>query len=147
MQILFTLDPEDGIDPNDPLGDITLSDNQTTLSVESTYLDSWFDSLIKGFKSLQTNQKITLDLIEEPETLTFEPILDGFKISYGKQTLLFNTLNEFYQPLLLSAQQFLSQLDQNNNKTTTLPNLINIRHFIEQSILQSEQELNRIVIV
>ena len=147
MQILFTLDPEDGIDPNDPLGDITLSDNQTTLSVESTYLDSWFDSLIKGFKSLQTNQKITLDLIEEPETLTFEPILDGFKISYGKQTLLFNTLNEFYQPLLLSAQQFLSQLDQNNNKTTTVPNLINIRHFIEQSILQSEQELNRIVIV
>jgi hypothetical protein len=147
MQILFTLDPEDGIDPNDPLGDITLSDNQTTLSVESTYLDSWFDSLIKGFKSLQTNQKITLDLIEEPETLTFEPILDGFKISYGKQTLLFNTLNEFYQPLLLSAQQFLSQLDQNNNKTTTLPNLINIRHFIKQSILQSEQELNRIVIV
>ena len=147
MQILFTLDPEDGIDPNDPLGDITLSDNQTTLSVESTYLDSWFDSLIKGFKSLQTNQKIILDLIEEPETLTFEPILDCFKISYGKQTLLFNTLNEFYQPLLLSAQQFLSQLDQNNNKTTTLPNLINIRHFIEQSILQSEQELNRIVIV
>jgi len=147
MQILFTLDPEDGIDPNDPLGDITLSDNQTTLSVESTYLDSWFDSLIKGFKSLQTNQKITLDLIEEPETLTFEPILDGFKISYGKQTLLFNTLNEFYQPLLLSAQQFLSQLDQNNNKTTTLPNLINIRHFIKQTILQSEQELNRIVIV
>ena len=46
MKILFTLDQDEGVDPNDPIGDIIITNDQTRLSVESTYLDSWFDVLI-----------------------------------------------------------------------------------------------------
>lgn len=143
MNILFALDPADGIDPDDPIGDITLTNGQTTLSIESTYLDSWFETLINGFKSLQINQKITLEIPEEPELIIFEPIVEGFKISYGKKALFFQSLNEFLQPLLLAAQEFLAQLDQNSRQKDSFPNLVNLRQFIEQSAEQRSQKLTR----
>ncbi|MFM7574767.1 MAG: hypothetical protein ACKO4S_16795 [Snowella sp.] len=40
MKISFTLDQDEGIDPNDPIGDIVITNAQNRLSVESTYLDS-----------------------------------------------------------------------------------------------------------
>lgn len=133
MQILFTLDQDDGIDLIDPLGDIIITNNQSTLSVESTYLDSWFDVLINGLNSLQNNCKITLEIIEEPKVITFEPVLEGFKISYGKEVLFFDNLNEFYQSLLKSAQEFLSQLKQTQKNCSNLSILNKIDNFIEQS--------------
>ncbi len=112
MNISFKLDRDEEIDPNDPLGDIRITDNHTLLSVESTYLDSWFDVLIDGYKSLKNHKKVTLEIWEEPEVITFEPVLRGFKISYEKKELFFSDLNEFYQSLLTSTQDFLSQLEQ-----------------------------------
>ncbi len=143
MKISFTLDREQGIDPNDPLGDIIITNNQNILSVEATYLDSWFDVLIDGLKSLQNNNKITLEIVEEPEVITFEPLLEGFKITYGKQTLLFSNLNDFYESLLTSAQAFLSQLEEKSENFSNLPLLSNIYDFIAQSTLQNrEKSLN-----
>ena len=147
MKILFTLDSSDGIDPKDPIGDITITDEQTLLSIESTYLDSWFETLIDGFKSLKINQKITLEIMEEPESITFEPISQGFKISYRKRVLFLSNLNEFLQPLLLSAQEFLALLDQNEIKPENLLNLLSIRQFIEDYTHQQEPQLTRTVLV
>ena len=141
MKISFTLDQDEGIDPNDPLGDIVIRDAKTLLSVESTYLDSWFDVLIDGYKGLKNQKKVTLEIVEEPEVITFEPVLKGFKISYGKEELFFNSLNEFYQSLLTSAQDFLSQLESEGANLSNLPILIKINHFIEQSTIK--QQLNR----
>ncbi|MGK7893199.1 MAG: hypothetical protein AB4372_06095 [Xenococcus sp. (in: cyanobacteria)] len=66
MNISFKLDRDEEIDPNDPLGDIRIRSNQTLLLVRATYLDSWFDVLIDGYKSLKNKQKVTLEIIEEP---------------------------------------------------------------------------------
>lgn len=141
MEISFTLDRDEGIDPNDPLGNIVIRDAKTLLSVESTYLDSWFDVLIDGYKGLKNQKKLTLEIVEEPEVITFEPIFKGFKISYGKEELFFNSLNEFYQSLLTSAQDFLSQLELEGVNLAELPIIIKIHHFIEQSTIK--QQLNR----
>ena len=89
MNISFKLDRDEEIDPNDPLGDIRITDNHTLLSVESTYLDSWFDVLIDGYKSLKNQKKVALEIIEEPDAIIFEPVLRGFKLKYGKKELLF----------------------------------------------------------
>ena len=140
MKISFTLDQDEGIDPNDPIGDIVITNAQTRLSVESTYLDSWFDVLIDGYKSLQNQNKITLEIVEEPDVITFETVLNGFKVSYGKQKLFFNDLNEFYQSLLISAKELLFQLDQSQENLSNFPLLIKIHNFIEQSSTQQEQK-------
>lgn len=133
MKILFKLDQEEGIDPIDPVGDIIITNAQTKLSVESTYLDSWFEVLIDGYQSLQNQNKVTLEIVEEPNLITFEPVLEGFKISYGKQELFFKNLNEFYQSLLTSAQQLRFQLEQDQEKITNLPILSKITNFVQQS--------------
>ena len=140
MKILFTLDQEQEIDPNDPLGNLIITNSQTTLSVESTYLDSWFDVLIDGFQGLQNNNKITLEIVEEPESITFAPVLEGFKISYGKQALFFSNLNVFHQSLLASAKDFLSQLKQERENISNLPLLSKINHFVQQSTIQKQRE-------
>ena len=140
MKILFTLDQDEGIDPNDPIGDIVITNAQTRLSVESTYLDSWFNVLIDGYKSLQNQNKITLEIVEEPDVITFETVLNVFKVSYGKQKLFFSDLNEFYQSLLTSAKELLFQLDQSQENLSNFPLLIKIYNFIEQSSTQQEQK-------
>ncbi len=139
MKISFKLDRDEGIDPNDPLGNIRIRDDQTLLSVESTYLDSWFDVLIDGYKSLKNHKKVTLEIWEEPEVITFEPVLRGFKISYEKKELFFSDLNEFYQSLLTSTQDFLSQLEQEGGNLSELPIFIKIHQFIEQSTRKKQQ--------
>ena len=140
MKILFELDRDEVIEPNDPLGDIRIGDGQNLLSVKSTYLDSWFDVLIDGYKSLKNHKKITLEIIEEPEVITFEPVLRGFKISYGKKELFFSDLNEFYQSLLTSTEDFQSQLEQEGENLSELPIFIKISHFIEQSTIKQKQD-------
>jgi hypothetical protein len=138
MKISFALDQDEGIDPNDPIGDIVITNAQNRLSVESTYLDSWFDVLIDGYKSLQNQNTITLEIVEEPDVITFETVLNGFKVSYGKQKLFFSDLNEFYQSLLTSAKELLFQLDQAQENLSNFPLLIKIHDFIEQSSTQQK---------
>ncbi len=140
MKISFTLDQDDGIDPNDPIGDILITNDHTQLLIKSTYLDSWFDVLIDGYKSLQNRNKITLEIIEEPDAVTFETVLKGFKINYGKQELFFSDLNNFYQSLLISAKEFLLQLEQSQENLANFPLLSKIRSFIEQPPTQQEQQ-------
>ena len=123
IKIRFILDHDQGID-NEPVGDIIISNAHSKLSDKSTYLDSWFDVLIDGYQALKSNKKLTLEILEEPNPITFEPILNGFKITYGKQKLSFNSLKEFDQSLLTSAQEFLRQLEQDNLSNFFLLNKI-----------------------
>ena len=141
MKILFRLDQDEGIDPNDPIGDIMIRNDRTLLSIKSTYLDSWFDVLIDGYKSLLNQKEVTLELVEEPETITFKPVLKGFKFSYGKQELFFSDLSEFHQCLLTSTQDFLAQLEQDEENLFNLPNLIKIYHFSQQAAMKKQENL------
>jgi hypothetical protein len=88
----------------------------------------------------QNSNKITLEIVEEPDVITFETVLNGFKVSYGKQKLFFSDLNEFYQSLLTSAKELLFQLDQSQENLSNFPLLIKIYNFIEQSSTQQEQK-------
>lgn len=104
MNISFVLDREEKIDPNEALGDIIISNNKSQIAVISTYLDSWFDALINGYKNLEKHNKMTLEIVEEPELITFETNKNGFNISYGKQVIFFDNIQEFYLCLLKSSQ-------------------------------------------
>jgi hypothetical protein len=138
MKILFLLDENDEnevIDPNDPIGDITIISNHAQLSVKSTYLDSWFNVLIEGYNNLQEQNKITLEIFEEPDLITFEPVINGFKIAYGRQELFFSNLDEFCQSLLTAVKEFIAQLERENSHLSHLPLLIKLYKFKEQSAI------------
>ncbi|MGI0479279.1 hypothetical protein ACN4EE_00660 [Geminocystis sp. CENA526] len=129
MKILFSLDREEKIDPNDALGDIIISSDDGEISVRSTYLDSWFSALIEGYDSLQKNQNIKIDIIEEPESITFERLFNKFKISYGKQHITFKKIEDFYQCLSITIKDFMQQFEQENIKLSSYPLFTEICHF------------------
>jgi len=136
MNISFILDREEAINPSEALGDIIITNNQSKIAVNSTYLDSWFAVLINGYESLAKNQQITLEIIEEPDLITFSCTQENeFKISYGKQEVLFNNLEEFYQSLIISLREFIKQFAQENIKIHDYPLFTKINSFLPLKLI------------
>ena len=126
MKIFFTLYEDEGIDPIDPVGDIILTDGQTDLLVESTYLDSWFETLIDGLEGLQSGKKSKLEIVEEPGSIIFEPLTSGFKISYRGREIMIENLANLIEELTTATQEFISKLNlqgEVSNKNTILPKI------------------------
>lgn len=135
MNISFILDRDEKIDPNNALGDIILSNNQSEIQVKSTYLDSWFDVLIDGYHSLEKQNNITLEIAEEPELITCSSVQNGYKISYGNQLIVFEDLADFYQSLLNSTENFIKEFEQENIFISDFPLFIKIKDFSQQPII------------
>lgn len=127
INIKWTLDEEEGIDPIDPLGDITLTDGRTSFSVESTYLDSWFSALITGINAVKSGHMATVEVAEEPDILIFEPWESGMILFYQNSSLRVNKIEEFMEIFRHAVQKFLCQVD--NCERNPLLNLI--RDFLE----------------
>lgn len=135
MNISFILDREEKIDPNEALGDIIISNKQSEIEVKSTYLDSWFDVLIDGYRSLEKQDNIILEIAEEPELITFSSIQNGYKISYSNQLIVFEYIEDFYQSLLNSTENFIKEFEQENIFISHLPLFIKIKDFSTQPII------------
>ncbi len=101
MKISWTLDLEDGpVDPDDLLGKISLEHNGLIITDEITYLDSWFKGIVQGYQQLLTGQeRVEVDLIDEPYLLLFEMQADGVQISYHSSYIESVSLPDFYQAL------------------------------------------------
>ncbi|MCL1472946.1 hypothetical protein [Argonema antarcticum] len=112
MLIAITFDESEKIDPIDPIGDITITDDTTTITEKSTYLDSWFDASITGLKTVKEGKKISVEIVEEPEPIVFEPWQEGVRISYRDRTLFIPQISEFTTALKLAANDFLNKLDR-----------------------------------
>ena len=111
MQIAINLDESEKIDPIDPIGDITIINNTTTITEKSTYLDSWFDALITGLKAVKQGKDITVEIVEEPEPIVFEPWEEGMRISYRDKYISISQISEFTTALKIAANDFLNKLD------------------------------------
>ncbi len=129
MNISFVLDREEKIDPNNTLGDIFISNNQSEIKVKSTYLDSWFDVLIDGYLSLEKQNNIILEIAEESELITFSLVQNGYKIIYGNQFIVLKDIEDFYQSLLNSTINFIIEFEQENILISHFPLFIKIKDF------------------
>ncbi|MFB2836887.1 hypothetical protein [Floridanema evergladense] len=130
MKIVVNLDESETIDPIDPIGDIMLTDDTTTIQEKSTYLDSWFDALITGLKTVTQGKNIAVEIVEEPELIVFEPWGEGMRISYGDRTLSISQISEFTEALKLIAEEFLEMCDRpvefdSNNLLNVIRNFVN----------------------
>jgi len=131
INIKWTLDEQEGIDPIDPLGDMIITDSHTILSVESTYLDSWFSALITGIKAVNAGKRVTVEVAEEPDPLIFEPWKSGMIISYKDRALQVKKIDEFMESFRNAAHKFLCKVD-NQTGCDRNPLLNLIRDFLAE---------------
>ncbi len=111
IRIYWQLDEEDGIEPLDPIGDISIAGDRTKIQEKSTYLDSWFDGLITGIETLQKGQKVAVEIVEEPELIIFEPASNGWRLSYREGWIEFSSISEFVRALKQAAAEFLLEVE------------------------------------
>jgi hypothetical protein len=108
MKIEWTLYEEEGIDPDDPLGTIVLSDDEgNEIRQEATYLDSWFEALIEGLRSLQAGEEEAVEILEEPDPLEFRMVNDGVEIRHDLAQIKGGSLSEFEEMLQRELDRFL----------------------------------------
>ena len=110
MKIAWRLDEEMPLDPENLLGDITLSNGPTVLQERQTYIDSWLDALITGLQAVQVGKAIQVDILEEPDPLVFEPVEKGVRLSYRAMAIEVESVEAFHGALLLTATAFLQNL-------------------------------------
>ena len=73
MNISWKLYEEDGLSADDPLGSITITDGDGgIITQEATYLDSWFEALLHGVRSIKAGEEQTIEMVEEPDPLELE---------------------------------------------------------------------------
>ncbi len=88
LTITVTFEEESGLDLDDPLGDISISDDQTTLVLKTTYLDSWLAAMIEAFDQTQSVNHVEVKVAEEPFSLQVDiNSLGLLSISYEGRTL------------------------------------------------------------
>src|SRR5262249_44832383 len=110
MKIEWHLDMGEALDPNNLLGDITLSDAQTRLEERDTYIDSWLQALIAGLQAVQAGQSISVDIPEEPAPLVFIRVGKGVHIAYPTGVLNVESLEELRRAVCIAAEVLLRQV-------------------------------------
>lgn len=107
--INFILDKEDGIEPESLVGEITITDGNNSIHFQNAYVDSIFETLLKGIVDLKDRNKTSIDLIEESGNIDFELVEDRLTIIYSKNVLYFDKF-EFLNNLLLSLDELLDEI-------------------------------------
>src|SRR5262245_32838875 len=110
MKIEWHLDMGEALDPDNLLGDITLSNAQTRLEERDTYIDSWLEALITGLQVVQAGQSISVDIPEEPTPLAFIPVGKGVHIAYRASVLNVESLEELRRAVCIAAEALLRQV-------------------------------------
>src|SRR4029434_6426476 len=110
MKIAWRLDEDMPLDPESLLGDIILSDGDTVLQEQQTYIDSWLDALITGLQAMQVGKAIQVEILEEPDPLVFEPAERGVRLSYRAMVIEVKSVEALHNALLLTATAFLQKL-------------------------------------
>ncbi len=113
MKITWTLDLEDGpVDPDELLGKISLEHGGLTITDKLTFLDCWFNGLIQGYQQLLTGQeRVEVDLIDEPYLLLLEMKVDGVKIAYHSEHIESVSLPDFYQALVDAITELVTTVE------------------------------------
>lgn len=99
MKIEWVFDREEPIDLENLLGDLSVSDADSTITVQSTYIDSWFVALIRGLRILQDGRSGSVEILEEPSPLVFELSEGKVWISYEHKRICAESLHEFQRSL------------------------------------------------
>ncbi|MGL5078112.1 MAG: hypothetical protein ACRDBG_20105, partial [Waterburya sp.] len=108
----WTLDIEDGIDAYDPLGSITILGDEGKLTEESTYLDAFFEALIKGSQNFEKGKIIEIETLVEPYDIIFDYTGRYLVLNYRNQKTIILDINQFIKDVYNAVKALTETLDQ-----------------------------------
>jgi hypothetical protein len=96
----------------DPLGKFVLTDGQSWIVIDSTYLDSWLSSLISALNRLRSTDRVTVEISEEPDSIEIVVAADGkLRLSYKNQNVSADSLKELEVSLRAAVGSLLNVLN------------------------------------
>ncbi len=120
LKISVTLDLEDGPDAINVLGDLIISDEQSKITLETTFLDSWLIALMEVLPRLSTADHLIVEVDEEPKPLRLDIDADErILVSYEHEVVVAQTLAELIEAIadaagaLLTALKHVSEVEKN----------------------------------
>ncbi len=78
----------------------------------NTYIDSWLEAFITGVNAVQKGKSVTVEILEEPDPLVFEPLNGGMRLSYQNRVIVIDTIEHFIRELRLATHDLLMKLDK-----------------------------------
>ncbi len=110
LRINIAFDEELGPGGLDPLGKLIISDGETEILIDTTYLDSWLTGLIDGLQQLRTKTHVIVES-EEPTPIEMDIATDGrLIISHNGKKVVAGGLKELEFALRIAVNRFLSDL-------------------------------------
>jgi len=95
----------------DPLGKLVISDGESRIVVEPTYLDSWLASFIGALSRPRTTDHVSVEISEEPKPIQIDVTEDGhLAISYKDQKTFAKGPKEIEVALRAAVHSFLDVL-------------------------------------
>ena len=89
MKIKWTLDTDEGIDPIELLGNITIYDkNKNSIGDEVMYIDSFYYSISEGLLNTKSESQLVIEQFDNPNNITFIRRNDNLEIKYKKSKIL-----------------------------------------------------------
>jgi hypothetical protein len=107
LTVTFTFEEELDLDANDPLGDLSISDGRSVITIKTTFLDSWLVALIEAHDK-RNEDHMRVEVAEEPFFLRIDVDSSGLlTINDGKLSLSPQSRDAFYRALRTVSESFL----------------------------------------
>ena len=133
--IEWKLDDEYELDGDDPLGEVRISGEEGCIVESCTYLDSFLEALINGISQIDnSNQKISVDPMVEPDNIDLEYIDNVLRISYGSQCAFIHDLKQMKNALTKAVRRLVEKIDDlTDQKSKERRQLLFLRQYLQQS--------------
>lgn len=107
MNIAWRLYDDDELVADDPLGSITITDGDgDRISQNATYLDSWFQALLQGVRSLKAGEEESIEMVEEPDPLELRVEGSRLRLKHDQSTVNLDMVAAI-EEIRKQAQRFL----------------------------------------
>lgn len=122
FKINYSFEEESGRDGLDPLGNISISDERSTILLRTTFLDSWFAALVDALEQIQIKKHVSVEIAEEPKALTLDVASGGqVFVTYAHEKVVAQTRQALQAALRTAACSFLAAVvglpEANSNAT------------------------------
>ncbi len=116
MRITWLLYDSEGIDPENPLGLITITDEAGgEIKQEATYLDTWILALLKGVRMLRRGASETIESTEGPDPLELRLESGRVVITNGLRSVNAGSIESVEASIKEEARRFLSLLKSHDS--------------------------------
>ena len=125
-------DEDEELDAYDPVGLIIIRGENGVIKENSTYLDAFFEAIIKGIQQVEVGKTIAIDPLVEPDDIFFECNAEQLNISYDNSTTKIYDKVKFLNDLRHAVYDLVNTIDElTQSACQEKRKLFILRRFIE----------------